>query len=223
MKTCSIIIPAYNEEAFIEKTLLSLKEQDHPNLEIIVVDNDSCDSTNEIAEKYADFVITYDKKCVASAARNLGARSSNGEYIAFLDADSCLSPNAVSNLIRYLNDGYSGGTCKLIPPEDRIISKIQTLIVNKWPRILGPMYTPFVYTSKENFEKTGGWNEYLELAEEIDFQRKLLKIGKMKFDLDSYVTTSPRRYQQKGYIRTTLFGVLGYIGYNTKWEPVRKQ
>lgn len=221
MKTCSVIIPAHNEELFIEKTLQSLIKQDYSDLEIVVVDNKSSDSTFKIAKEFTNNVVTYNKKLNASAARNFGVKKSTGNYIAFLDADSCLSSNAISHLIKYLDEGYYGGTCRLIPPENRIISKMQTLIVNKWPRFFGPMYTPFVYTSRENFKKSGGWNEEIQLADEIDFQRKLLKLGRIKFDLHSFVTTSPRRYIKKGYIRTTFFGILGYVGYNRKWEPVR--
>ena len=52
MKKCSVIIPAHNEESYIEKTLQSLKKQDYQNIEIIVIDNDSNDSTVKIAKKY---------------------------------------------------------------------------------------------------------------------------------------------------------------------------
>ncbi len=221
MKTCSVIIPAHNEELFIEKTLQSLIKQDYLNLEIVVIDNKSSDATYDISKKFTDSVISFTNKINASAARNFGVKNSRGEYLAFLDADSCLSSNAISRSIKYLDEGYCGGTCKIIPPEEKVISKMQTLILNKWPRFFGPMYTPFVYTSRKNFKKTGGWNEEIELADEIDFQRKLLKLGKLKFDINSFVSTSPRRYIKKGYIRTSFFGVLGYVGYNRKWEPIR--
>jgi glycosyltransferase involved in cell wall biosynthesis len=216
-----VIIPAYNEEAFIENTLQSIENQNYPSLEVIVVDNGSNDSTANIAKKYNVTVVIYNKKHRASIARNVGALKATGNYLAFLDADSCLSPNSISSLIKYIDSGYSGGTCRVLPPEDNLIAICQTLIVNKWPRKIGPMYTPFVITSKENFKKIGGWNENLGFAEEIDFQRKLSRLGRLKLDLDSYVSTSPRRYQKKGYIRTTFYGVLGYIGYNTRWEPIR--
>ena len=221
MKKCSVIIPAHNEEAYIENTLESLKKQDYSTFEIIVVNNCSSDSTCKIAKKYTDFVLNYNKKQGASAARNYGVKKSTGNYLAFLDADSTLSPNAISNLIKIMDEGYSGGSSRLITPEDRLIAKLQTLIVNKWPRSILPMYTPYVFTTRKIFEKTGGWNEDLELAEEVKFQRRLLKFGRLKLDKDSYVTTSPRRYLEKGYIRTTMYGALGYIGYNTKWMPIR--
>jgi glycosyltransferase involved in cell wall biosynthesis len=221
MKKCSVVIPAHNEESYIEKTLQSIIIQDYPNIEIIVVDNDSNDSTAKIAKKYTNSVITFNKKHGASASRNFGVKKSTGEYIAFLDADSCLSSNAISNLIKILDKGYSGGSCRIIPPEDRVIAIAQTILANKWPRFLGPMYTPYVFTTRKIYEETGGWDENRELGEEIDFQRRLLSQGKLKLDNDSYVTTSPRRYIEKGYVRTTLYGVVGYIGYNTKWVPIR--
>ena len=217
MTKLSIIIPAFNEEALIEQALLSLKAQDYPDLETIVVDNGSTDSTRDIAEKHADLVLPYDEKQSPSAARNYGAVNSNGEYVAFLDADSCLSI-----AVKHLDQGFAGGTCRLIPPEDKLAAKVQTAILNNWARFIGPQYTPFIYTSRQNFDKVDGWNEELGLGDELDLQRKLGKLGKMKFDSDSYVTTSPRRYQEKGYFKTTLLGVLGYYGFKIKWEPVRK-
>ena len=62
MKKCSVIIPAHNEELFIEKTLESLKKQEYRNFEIIVVDNKSNDSTYEIAKKSTNNVISFDRK-----------------------------------------------------------------------------------------------------------------------------------------------------------------
>ncbi|MEE9525176.1 MAG: glycosyltransferase [Candidatus Woesearchaeota archaeon] len=222
MKHFSVIIPAYNEESLIEKTLLSVKEQDYPNLEMIVVDNDSNDSTSEIAKDYADLVLTYGMEHNVCAVRNFGAKNSNGEYIAFIDADSCLSSNAISNAAKYLDEQYAGGTCKLIPPEDKLIAKLQTGILNNWARFIAPQYTPFIYTTKENFDEVGGWNENLELGNELDFQRNLSKLGKLKFDLESYITTSPRRYQEEGYMKTSFLGVLGYFGFKIKWRNIRK-
>jgi len=221
-KSFSVIIPAYNEEKLIERTLSSIKNQDYRgDLELIVVDNNSIDNTSKIAKKYADKVLFYGTKQGASAARNYGARTSQGDYIAFLDADSSLSENALTEAINSLSKGFVGGTTRIIPPEDKLKAKIQTFILNKWAKYLAPIYTPYIYTNNENFQKSGGWDENIEFGEEIRFLRELSKFGKIAFNESSFVETSPRRYKKFGFFSITTKGVLGYLGVNMKWEPIR--
>ncbi len=60
----SVVIPAYNEEKYIEDCLAAIEEQKDSKVEIIVVDNKSTDCTGEIAERYADKVVREDKKMI---------------------------------------------------------------------------------------------------------------------------------------------------------------
>ena len=79
----SVVVPALNEEEWIVPCLESLTSQSDHAYELIVVDGGSSDRTVELAERYADRVIVY--KGRVGAARNLGARSSRGEILAFMD------------------------------------------------------------------------------------------------------------------------------------------
>ena len=89
----SIIIPAYNEEKFIEQTLISLKKQNCGiPYEIIVCDNNSKDKTPEIAQKYADKVVSETKQG-GGYARNKGASIAQGKYLVFTDADTVFPEN----------------------------------------------------------------------------------------------------------------------------------
>lgn len=221
-KDFSVIIPAYDEEKLIEKTLLSVKNQKFiEGIEIIVVDNNSTDRTSEIAKRYADKVLFFDAIQGASAARNHGARNAQGKYLAFLDADTILSSNALSEAEKSLKEGHSGGVAKIITPHKSILAESQVFILNTWERFLGPIYTPYIYTTQKNFVKSGRWDEHIELGEEVRFLRKLKRFGPLAYNDLAYVETSPRRYLDKGYISITLKGILGWAGFNMRWKPIR--
>ena len=88
----SVVIPAFNAEQFITKTLDSVKKQTYQNFELIVVNDGSTDETAKTAASFikdnsiAGFVITQENKKIA-AARNAGILAARGTLIALLDAD----------------------------------------------------------------------------------------------------------------------------------------
>jgi len=95
----SVVIPAYNAELFIERTLRSVLRQTHSNLEVIVVDDGSTDKTRVIAEAAATTddrvrIISVPNGGVAKA-RNIGIAEANGEFVAFLDADDLWHPTKI--------------------------------------------------------------------------------------------------------------------------------
>src|SRR6266481_2960226 len=92
----SVVIPAYNAELFLERTLRSALRQTHSNLEVIVVDDGSTDKTRVIAEAAAAIddrvrIISVPNGGVAKS-RNIGIAEANGEFVAFLDADDLWHP-----------------------------------------------------------------------------------------------------------------------------------
>ncbi|WP_373076921.1 glycosyltransferase family 2 protein [Fusobacterium mortiferum] len=93
-KKVSIIIPCYNVEKFIEKTLESAINQTLKDIEIIVINDGSIDNTLSIIEKYAikdtRIKIVNQKNKGLSASRNIGIRLAEGEYIQHLDGDDWL-------------------------------------------------------------------------------------------------------------------------------------
>ena len=87
----SIIVPVYNVEKFLEKSLKSIQEQTLNNIEIVYVDDGSTDSSCKIIEEHMEkdsrIRLFYQKHAGPGTARNKGILCSRGEYIAFLDAD----------------------------------------------------------------------------------------------------------------------------------------
>jgi glycosyltransferase involved in cell wall biosynthesis len=103
----SIIIPAYNAERWIRKSIESALAQTWPWKEIIVVDDGSRDRTFEIARKYSSRfvnVITQDNRG-ASAARNQALMVAQGDYIQWLDADDLLAPDKISRQLEGAEHG----------------------------------------------------------------------------------------------------------------------
>lgn len=99
MVEISVIIPAYNEERYIEKALDSLKKQSYKNFEIIVVDDGSTDRTREIVKKFKQVILINGKHAGPGASRNLGAENAKGEFLVFVDADMTFDKNYLKNLI----------------------------------------------------------------------------------------------------------------------------
>ena len=103
-KLVSVIIPVFNAQAHIEDTLTSLINQDYENLELVIVDDASTDSSMTLAEKLLsestrDFtIINTTQNLGVSAARNKGLDSAKGEYVLFCDADDLAERNLISEL-----------------------------------------------------------------------------------------------------------------------------
>ena len=103
----SIIIPAYNAEAFLPRCLDSIFSQEFDDYEVIVINDGSSDGTAVLLEGYASkypnmHVLTQSNHGMATA-RNLGIEVATGEYILFVDSDDELMLHALSNLATQIN------------------------------------------------------------------------------------------------------------------------
>lgn len=93
----SIIVPAYNEEKYLEECLVSIKNQAYSSIELVIVDDGSTDRTTEIAKKYADVFVTQ-KHQGPGIARNKGAGMAKGSILVFIDADMYLDKNYIKDI-----------------------------------------------------------------------------------------------------------------------------
>lgn len=94
----SVVIPVHNNEKTIGECLSSLMRVEHPNFEIIVLDDESGDRTAEICATYPTVKLIRLKKQGPSAARNFGIGIAGGTYIAFTDGDCVIEPNWLTEL-----------------------------------------------------------------------------------------------------------------------------
>lgn len=98
----SIIIPAYNAEAYLPQCLDSILAQKHQGCEVIVVDDGSTDSTAALLERYPDVKVVHQENHGMSTARNRGLYEARGEYILFVDSDDLLTAGALETLVAKL-------------------------------------------------------------------------------------------------------------------------
>lgn len=100
----SVVIPMYNAEATICDTLNSILNQTYTNIEIIIVDDGSLDSSLELVSEYDDKRIKIFSKLNGgvSSARNLGIKESNGDYIAFCDSDDIWKVDKLEKQMYYM-------------------------------------------------------------------------------------------------------------------------
>lgn len=106
MPLISVIVPVYNNEMYLEKCLESICRQTYTNLEIIVVNDGSTDSSRRIIDKWEKMddriVAIHQDNMGVSAARNAGLNQAKGEYIGFVDSDDYIHENMYSELYQLL-------------------------------------------------------------------------------------------------------------------------
>ena len=99
----SVIVPIYRVEKYLSKCIESIQQQEHKNLEIILIDDGSDDSSGMIADQYAKsderIKAIHKKNGGVSTARNAGLDKASGEYVCFVDGDDFVMPDYVSYLL----------------------------------------------------------------------------------------------------------------------------
>ena len=186
----SIIVPAYNEEKCIERTIESLIEIDYPSKEIIVVDDGSTDKTYEIALRYVPkgVKVVHRSNGGKWAALNYGMLFAKGEIIITVDADSLISRRALMEVIRWFQDPTITAVCGNVKVLNRnnFLTKCQALEyitdINIAKRAFGifgsTMVVPGVFGAfrRKVLEGTGFYDPDT-LTEDFDTTIKALKSG----------------------------------------------
>ena len=96
----SIVIPVYNSEKYLEECLNSVLDQTYENIEIIVVDDGSTDSSYDILKKYSDkIVVLSQKNSGLASALNLGISKMNGTWLKWFSPDDVMFSNTIEDLV----------------------------------------------------------------------------------------------------------------------------
>jgi len=215
----SVIIPTLNEGKYIESTLKSIINQDYKGkYEIIVADGMSRDKTVRIARKFADKVIKVKQKGV-SAGRNEGAKIAKGEILLFLDADTMLLFNSLTEINKsFRTKKVVGVACPVLPisPEAKDFALywsfnqfMKESIKLKKPQIPGI----FCAYRKKEFEKVGGFNEDLDTLEDFDLSERISKEGKIVLTQSTLALTSHRRIKKWGRMKSIRKYLKLYFNY----------
>lgn len=173
----SIIIPAYNEETLLARTITHLQEAMATvslTGEIIVCDNNSTDRTAEIAEK-AGAIVVFEGINQISRARNSGAKVAKGRYLIFVDADTLVPAALLQKALENLESGKCCGGGANITEEAKIPVPARA-VVGCWnilSRTFGLAAGCFVYARCDDFEACGGFSEKVYATEEVWFSMAL--------------------------------------------------
>ena len=122
----SIVIPVHNGEKYIKESIDSCLAQTYSNIEIIVVDDKSTDSTLEILKEYGEKIKVFpvEKQNGLGNVINIGIRASKGKYIARMDADDIMCPDRIEKQVAYLENNPScvavGGQIDIIDADSNI-------------------------------------------------------------------------------------------------------
>ncbi len=188
----TLVIPAWNEAAFLGKTLeaargaMSAVHGRHAG-KLVVVDNNSSDATAEIAREGGATVVFEPVNRIASA-RNAGARAATGEALVFVDADTLVNDVLLGAALDRLATGRVVGGGSTIAP-DRPVSRGARRGIDFWNRIGTTLKLAagcFVYARRDAFEDIGGFDERVYAGEEIYLSRALKRWGRergMRFEV----------------------------------------
>ncbi len=126
----SVIIPIYNVTAYLPQCLDSVLSQSYSNLQVILIDDGSTDSSGAICDEYAErdsrIVVIHQKNGGAAAAKNAGLRVATGKYLSFVDSDDYLEPDAYAHMVAQLEDTkadvFQCAFCDVFP--DKTVSHV---------------------------------------------------------------------------------------------------
>jgi hypothetical protein len=106
----SVIVPVYNRARLVRECLKSLCAQQYPDFEVIAVDDGSTDGTADAVREFPVKLVTLEGNAGAARARNAGARSASGTWLAFTDSDCCAPPGWLGMLASRMdeNPGCAG-------------------------------------------------------------------------------------------------------------------
>jgi|GEM_PF-326724 len=170
----SVVVPTYNSSKFLERCLESVKNQSYQNIELIVVDNNSTDSTKEIARKYTEKV--FNKGPERSAQVNFGVEQASGEFVYKVDSDFVLDKDVVLQCVEKASEGFEAVVVHNSPDTSvSWIAKIRKFEVDMYKYDITHSSARFV--RKEVYKKIGGFNEEITAGEDYDFQNKLNREG----------------------------------------------
>jgi rSAM/selenodomain-associated transferase 2 len=197
----SVIIPTYNEAAYLPSTLDSVADS-NTNKEVIVVDAGSADGTSDLARARAARVLLSQRRQRAYQM-NLGARHAYSAVLLFLHADTVLPTAALDHIALSLSEnGIVGGGFARRYNSDSWFLRTTCLFADLRTRLTGWFLgDQAIFVRTETFEKLAGFRD-LELFEDLDFSRRMTKAGKVT-TLYPPVIASSRRFRGDG-VATTL-------------------
>lgn len=167
----SVIIPLYNKEHFIAKTIESVLAQTYEDFELIIINDGSTDHSADIVSSFKDARIKYVEKenRGVSSARNFGLRMAKGDFIAFLDADDTWYSNFLEQMMM-LYDKYPNYYFFCCAQKDRLIPTLPDgiSIIDDHCKYFYIYCTGSILLKKKVFDQVGTFREGIQHGEDLD-------------------------------------------------------
>ena len=214
----SIIVPALNEAGCIRELLRQLQALRAQGHEVIVVDGGSCDATVALAQPLVDQLLP------APAGRalqmNIGAQAARGRVLWFVHADTRVPEKAAHVIIESVAHAAGWGRFDVRLSGDRLLLRLVERMMN-WRSRFTRIATgdQGIFVTRELFERVGGFAA-MPLMEDIDLSRRL-KREQRPLCLRDTLTSSSRRWEQKGIVRTIALMWVLRLAYFLGVPPAR--
>ena len=228
MAKISIIIPTYNEEKYIGRTLESIKNQPYKDIEVIVADSNSSDKTREIARKvYPGARIINKRERGVGIACNAAAKTAKGTLLMFIDADTSITKGLLEAYDRAFSDRQVVAATGPIVPLEKTTKSIEigyevvsVHLVKLFIRLGKPStISSNLMVRKSAYLKLGGFSTTMNTYYDWDLSNRLSKVGRIVFVENAVAETSVRRIKKWGMLKYFAFHTGNVIRYNLFHEP----
>ena len=180
----SIIIPCYNNAAFVGEAIKSALSQTVPDIEVIVIDDGSTDGSADVIRAFPEVTFISQLNSGVSTARNNGAKAATGSFLVFLDADDRLAPVAIQAHLRAFAENeqrvFVFGVCDIIDEQGRILKshRQNAGICDYWDILLGITPNPSqCMLRRTEFDRAGGFDASLAYGEDWECFLRVSRTG----------------------------------------------
>ena len=186
----SIIVPSYNQGAYIEETLLSVLDQNYPALELIVMDGGSTDQTVEVLQKFSSRLAHWEsaKDRGQTHAINKGLARCTGEIWAYLNSDDLISPNSLQRAAQMFADPaveWIGGVSEIFDstgPRDTVTPQEPARMIEyltPWQRSVQHVFacSNVTYMRRSVYEKLGAFDESYHYSMDMEYYVRAVFAG----------------------------------------------
>jgi len=191
----TVVTPSYNQAEFLERTILSVLNQNYPNLEYIIVDGGSKDSSVEIIKKYQKYLAYWvsEPDQGQSDAINKGFSRSTGTICAYLNSDDCYVPNALNQAVAAFSDPSVDlvyGNAYIVDGSDRPynIAVALPFILKEHLFGLFSVPQPSSFWRRRVYDRVGGFNVDAKSCMDHEFYAKAGKLGFNFMRLDTVLS-----------------------------------
>jgi glycosyltransferase involved in cell wall biosynthesis len=217
----SLVIPAYNEEAYLggclDSVLAHAKGRFH---EIIVVDNASTDRTSEVAASRPGVRVVHEPQRGLPPARHRGYLEATGDYIAYLDADTRMPPGWYDYAERVLA-AHPDAVSLSGPGKYWDATLWQRCVLTAIWWLCGPasywlvgylLYGAHFVVRRSALDAIGGFDCTLDFyGEDTQLARRLSRHGKVLFHMRFFIYSSARRFSKQGLIRANFIYAVNFV------------